>query len=423
MGKRDEPYADRLFGFVLWNEYLTGQSAESLETLARKMGVEFPFSRTDTCYLVISGMERVAYREYGISAIRYDDGTYALWERTIAPGLEKLGYVSTYIMEIYHQYKHLLYLLTPTSGAAKVEEAAELIHDTLQRYFEADFLPEETLHGNFTVFSDCLHGQRDIMEAFEKLRQMHGYTFFTPERRLYALDTLEGIRVPLEERWIRQTVRELSEAIFKQEKDNAEQILRGVLYPALRDSQDRTLCLRAASHLKNSLVDVSEVIPVDTDIIRAFVPESYSLFDPMWDALCVLADTVMDALREHERSFGLLTRTAMRYIQKHFPESDLSLGAVAEYAGVSPAYLSRTFNREIGISIPSYILHMRMNYAVSAMREGDRPIHQIARESGFTDMSYFAKQFRKQFGESPSSYAEKIGKATPDEEEKVRTEV
>ena len=408
MGKRDETYADRLFGFVLWNEYLTGQSAESLKTLAGKMGVDFPFSRTDTCHLVISGMERVAYREYGISAIRYDDETYALWEKEIAPGLREMGYAATYIMEIYHEYKHLLYLLTPSPDAASIEAAAELIHEKLQHCFEADFLPEETRHGNFTVFSDCLHGQKEIMQAFEKLRAMHGYTYFAPEKRLCAADALERMRQPLEERWVRQTVRELSEAIFKQEKEKAELLLHGVLYAALKASQDRTMCLRAASELKSNLLDVRDVIPLGTVVIEDFVPESYSLFDSMWEALCALADAVMTALGEHERSFGLLARTAMRYIQKHFPESDLSMRAVADYAGVSPAYLSRTFNREIGISIPSYILHVRMNHAMEAIRVGNRPIRQIARESGFTDMSYFAKQFKKQFGETPSNYADRL---------------
>jgi transcriptional regulator GlxA family with amidase domain len=50
---------------------------------------------------------------------------------------------------------------------------------------------------------------------------------------------------------------------------------------------------------------------------------------------------------------------------------------------------------------------VRINAASQALMTSDRSIAEIAAACGFYDQSYFTKQFRRQFAQTPSAYRER----------------
>ena len=54
-----------------------------------------------------------------------------------------------------------------------------------------------------------------------------------------------------------------------------------------------------------------------------------------------------------------------------------------------------------------YVLRVRINAASEALTTSDRTIAEIAVACGFYDQSYFTKQFRRQFGHTPTAYRER----------------
>lgn len=83
----------------------------------------------------------------------------------------------------------------------------------------------------------------------------------------------------------------------------------------------------------------------------------------------------------------------------------VSIEQMSEALGYNRAYLSRAFKRRAGMSPVSFLLKLRLDKAKLMLRE--RPeltVEQISASVGLQDALYFSKQFRKQFGQSPTAY-------------------
>lgn len=89
------------------------------------------------------------------------------------------------------------------------------------------------------------------------------------------------------------------------------------------------------------------------------------------------------------------------YIREHFTET-LNLEMIAAYAGFSRYYFSRKFKEITGLSVMKYVENLRCRYAKELLEKGVC-VSTAALESGFTDVSYFTKVFKRQYGILPSA--------------------
>ena len=99
----------------------------------------------------------------------------------------------------------------------------------------------------------------------------------------------------------------------------------------------------------------------------------------------------------------------MEYIKANL-DRDLSVEALCQqfYLSKSEIYrLTKPYARE---GIASCIKKMRMESACQALRYTDKPIWRIARETGFSDVNYFMRTFKKTTGLSAAKYREQAAK-------------
>lgn len=95
--------------------------------------------------------------------------------------------------------------------------------------------------------------------------------------------------------------------------------------------------------------------------------------------------------------------SAVNFINIHYA-SPISLGDVADHIGISESYLSRLFKSRTGYSYLVYLRNHRLRKALELMKDQGRRINEVARDTGFHDMSYFSSIFKKCVGMSPSQY-------------------
>ena len=98
-----------------------------------------------------------------------------------------------------------------------------------------------------------------------------------------------------------------------------------------------------------------------------------------------------------------LAQRALSYIQQHFSDP-ISLTSVAEEMGVSPAYLSTVFHREIGTSYSRTLLKFRMEEAARQLTRTSQKVQQIAQNVGFFSAKHFTHVFREYYHCSPMEY-------------------
>ncbi|MFD1176300.1 helix-turn-helix domain-containing protein [Paenibacillus puldeungensis] len=85
--------------------------------------------------------------------------------------------------------------------------------------------------------------------------------------------------------------------------------------------------------------------------------------------------------------------------QQNFALSDLA----AQYA-FHPAHIIRCVKNKYGMSPLQLLLSIRLNKAKQLLADRDKTVNWIAASVGFSDTSYFCKQFKKATGVSPLEY-------------------
>jgi two-component system response regulator YesN len=95
------------------------------------------------------------------------------------------------------------------------------------------------------------------------------------------------------------------------------------------------------------------------------------------------------------------------YINENLYE-ELTREELASYVYLNPAYLSRLFRKETGLSLSDYILQERMRKAADMLLCTDKTISEIADSLGYDNFSYFARLFKKIYGMTPQYYRKSL---------------
>jgi AraC-like DNA-binding protein len=81
-----------------------------------------------------------------------------------------------------------------------------------------------------------------------------------------------------------------------------------------------------------------------------------------------------------------------------------TLETLGREVGCSPFYLSRSFSREVGLTIPQYLRKLRMERAAELLRSGHYNVTEAATEVGYASLSHFSKAFCETIGCCPVLY-------------------
>lgn len=84
--------------------------------------------------------------------------------------------------------------------------------------------------------------------------------------------------------------------------------------------------------------------------------------------------------------------------------SDLSLGALAEAAGLSRFHFLRVFRQAVGVTPYRYLLGRRLEAAMRRLRGGSESVLDIALACGFGDLSEFTRRFKARYGLPPNAF-------------------
>lgn len=84
--------------------------------------------------------------------------------------------------------------------------------------------------------------------------------------------------------------------------------------------------------------------------------------------------------------------------------ADVKLDALAKVAGMSLSTFKRAFKSVTGLSPIDYGLQARLARACHLLRDEERTVTEAALAAGFNDSNYFARQFRRRMGCTPSEW-------------------
>ncbi len=103
-------------------------------------------------------------------------------------------------------------------------------------------------------------------------------------------------------------------------------------------------------------------------------------------------------------------RELQDWIVDHLDE-DLSVGALAERAFMSPRNFARVFRREIGVTPASYVEALRVERARLLLESTERGVADVALRCGFGTVETLRRSFARALGVSPGEYRQRFRSA------------
>ncbi len=126
-----------------------------------------------------------------------------------------------------------------------------------------------------------------------------------------------------------------------------------------------------------------------------------------WENLCAwlirAAHSFIDLFSSNTVKHASAIHQATLYIRQHYAEK-ITLKDIAQMVYLSPAYFSRVFKKEMGVTFNSFLNEVRIEKSKSLLRNNDLKMVDIALMVGFESQSYFTKVFKKITGISPLQY-------------------
>lgn len=96
-------------------------------------------------------------------------------------------------------------------------------------------------------------------------------------------------------------------------------------------------------------------------------------------------------------------KKALRYIEENYQQK-LTLTAIAEHVNFSTNYLCKSFKKEVGMNVISYINELRMKKAGEMLKQRGSMVKEASIQVGIEDQLYFSRLFKKYYNMSPSEY-------------------
>lgn len=110
--------------------------------------------------------------------------------------------------------------------------------------------------------------------------------------------------------------------------------------------------------------------------------------------------------KKQDRNSGFAERFRS-YLEQHYSE-DIPLEEIAAAFALTPTYFSNLVKEITGDSFSRNLIEVRMKKARAMLQETDFRIYEIARKTGYEDVKYFNRVFKKENGITPMQFREEI---------------
>lgn len=111
-------------------------------------------------------------------------------------------------------------------------------------------------------------------------------------------------------------------------------------------------------------------------------------------------------IKERKESSSFMNQVK-QIIREQISSENLSRNTIADALHMNPDYLSHLFHKQSGELLNTYITQERVSAAKIQLLNTNLPLKEIAYQTGFANVSYFHKQFKRFTGLTPNQYRQK----------------
>lgn len=131
-----------------------------------------------------------------------------------------------------------------------------------------------------------------------------------------------------------------------------------------------------------------------------------SLLQNLWQEIFENADIPSpEEHKDHSSSSQARLQLMMQFIHLNYSQN-ISLDDIAREAMVSKSTALNLFRKYLHITPVNYLINYRLKQASQLLSKTEKKIHLISSETGFHNVEYFCKIFKKRYNFTPTEYRE-----------------
>lgn len=139
----------------------------------------------------------------------------------------------------------------------------------------------------------------------------------------------------------------------------------------------------------------------DVELVNSY------LIQKIWHILYQNTDVEhMGKKENYSASSQARLQLMMQYIHQKFAYN-ISLSDIADQAKVSKSTALNLFQRYLGISPVTYLINYRLQEAAKLLASTEKKVTVISKDTGFDNVDYFCKAFKKYYKLTPTEYRKK----------------
>lgn len=278
--------------------------------------------------------------------------------------------------------------------------------------------------GNFTVFNTRKNGGVWIMDSgrhdFSVLKS--NYTMYVqPHHTLHCVSRGNGILV-LNDRKYTVGHGEIffapagSRLVYYADAENPWEYLfftfcgadcAGYLEAAGLSASDPVLKPKKSTEIQNAITRCHERI-------RQGVSDSgLCLVGAFFEVLVLIGEEKSPRAEAPPEDYRkMLALRVKDFLDKNFADPDFKVSDLCYKTTYSHSYLYAVFREYFGVSLESYLLRAKLEYAAALLGQRNLSVRETALRSGFYDPVHFSKSFSAKYGASPTKYRKASHKST-----------
>jgi len=288
---------------------------------------------------------------------------------------------------VINDYEYLLFIDDIRNPVQTITELDALMKDKFSRDF---------WYG-YSVISSILEAQRGYQQSMTACHQH----FFHPDRKIFStsdvskgeheepsLDEIKKMILPIDEKKLNAYLdrRYHSWMINKPTPDLIKKEACDIVLSLFNQKFDASYLFEECEKIKQAK-SLQELF----QLLKRTISE---------------CTQVMMRLPQKEDGMNKLLDKSLNFIYQHYT-GELTLQMVADHVHISKNYFSVLFKEHSGQNFIDFVIELRIKKAKELLLHSSLRVYEVAIQSGFNDVKYFSKLFKRKTGLSPIDFRTK----------------
>ncbi|MFC7786793.1 response regulator [Rossellomorea sp. GCM10028870] len=325
----------------------------------------------------------------------------------------RLGLVKTELEEAIHLQKTIE---EETSTLAVTTPSGDILLIWSEESFEAEkaevsLIVEHECNGkeHVVVMSRRVDVIDDAQKVFRELEMACELKMLLPDQDHRIAEEMHLKTSTSDKQTINYLKPDILEHLANQEYDAVRKYLSGTFTQLEQDKEVfiiKSMMLEYFFQMKNKFLislEYTQYVQLIHQILYLHGKE---------DALAIMDQCIRYIEQEDsgEERKSPIIQTVLTYIHQNYSE-DMSLKTLGHRFHINPIYLGQLFQKEVKDSFTKYLNHLRIDRAKKLLMTSHEKAGHIGKKVGYTDATYFYKQFKKYERATPSEWRKQHSQA------------